>query len=45
MRRFNLADLYIGARTPIVLTMSRTNLLRLWETVGDMVAAFGEDGA
>ncbi|WP_092980715.1 hypothetical protein [Actinopolyspora lacussalsi] len=39
-RRFNLADLYIGARTPIVLTMSRTNLLRLKETVDTAVSEF-----
>lgn len=38
--RFNLTDLYIGARTPIVLTMSRANLLRLKETVDAAVSEF-----
>ncbi|WP_092602143.1 hypothetical protein [Actinopolyspora xinjiangensis] len=39
-RRFDLADLYIAARTPVVFTMSRANLLRVKETVDTAVSEF-----
>ncbi|WP_344679920.1 hypothetical protein [Saccharopolyspora taberi] len=39
---FNTADVFIGARTPIVYTMCRRNLLRLHESVTVAPGQLGE---